>query len=570
MSCGGWMTHNPMTLFSFFKRKPTVNAVPSLSSLSVDDTDMAGEVRDRLGAGDIADAWAMLSKRLPTTDDPHLLALAVHLCILRGKTDEAGVWSQKAEKVAPHHLDVLRSQAMLAQYLGQFEMEYQTRLKRIIQIGVPPVPELTAALSALINRGETRGRIPQRDVDRLLALFTVGEQLATTIHTNAFAEQLFRLSDYATKAVEIWRQRNPGNQVAQFKWASDTFLAQHHPSRFTCTFDPSDPLLKVGHFVRASIWTGYANNPSLNDLGLMVQGYQTTRQRTQSEDASSQLVMHSLKTCLIQSDTSTTQVDEPSLLIGSSPNYYHFLIEHVGRLAVMHELDVPSEGRLCWINSELLPFQVEMLELAGIDKTQIRTLPPPGHTVHFDNLCAPFPPTKGGHRTSASIARWARNVLVPRARSATENATHLQTGHRRLYLSRHRTARRRIHNEAIEIWPWLAKHGFEFIEPEGLSVREQLLLFSEAEWIVGGSGAAITNMIFAPAGAKVVIALNQHFTPEAQQQFFPPLAKACGHHISVVPCAPVVVNSSRAMDADVYLAGADLIQALSALNFPDI
>lgn len=566
----GWMKHNPMKFFSFFKRTPTVNTEPTLFTPSAKSINLSDDVMNRLSAGEVADAWAMLEACLPTTDQPHLLALAVHICIVRGKIDEAIIWSERAQQVGPKNLDVLRSQARLAQYLGQFEIEYQARLSRIIQLGMPPVPELTAALRALIDWGEIRGRIPKRDVERLLALFTTNEPLSKTSEINAFSEQLYRLSDHMDHAIKIWRIHNPHQQVEQLKWASGAFLAQHHPSRFQCTFHPKDSLIKIGNFNNATIWTGYSNNPSLRDLGLIAQGYQTTRQRTKTEDTSSQLIMHNAKTCLLQASVSILRVHEPSLLIGSSPNYYHFLIEHLGRLAVMHELNVSTKGLLCWVNRELIPFQAELLELAGIEISQIRMLPLHGNTVHFDTLCAPFPPTKGGHRTSASVATWARDVLITRARKTIEFTTNRQPSRKRLYLSRKNTARRRIHNEATEIWPWLSQNGFEYVETETLSISEQLLLFSDAEWIVGGSGAAMSNMIFMPAGGKVVLAINQHFPAEAQQQFFPPLAQACGHNISVIPCAPVVINGNRAMDADIHLNQLDLIKTLSTLGLSDI
>lgn len=560
-----------MKLLSFFKRTRHAPGTESaLPKSPVKQIDLSSEVMNYLTAGKVIDAWALLEPCLSTTDQPHLLALAVHTCIVQGNVNEALRWSKKAQQIAPKDLDVLRSQAMLTQYLGQFEAEYKARLDRILQLGVPPVPELTAALKALVGWGEIRGKLPQKDVERLLSLFKVGLPLATTPQINAFTEQLYRLSGYMDQAIHIWQTHNSQHQVQQLKWASESFLAQHYSSRFTFISDPNDSLIRIGHFVDAIVWTGYSNNPSLQGLGLIVHGYQTTRQRTQTEDPSSQLIMHSAKTCLLQAPASITHVGEPSLLIGSSSNYYHFLIEHLGRLATMHILGISTGDLLCWINNELLPFQAELLELAGIQQSQLRKLPPHGYAVHFDALCAPFPPTKGGHQTSASIANWARKVLIPRAWNASGRPNNLPPERKRLYLSRNNTVRRRIHNEISEVWPWLSQHGFEYIEPEKLSVSEQLILFSQAEWIVGGSGAAMTNMIFMPIGSKIVIALNRHFPTEAQQQFFPPLAQACGHQISVISCAPVIINSSRAMDADINLECNDLVQTLSSLGFPEI
>ena len=47
--------------------------------------------------------------------------------------------------------------------------------------------------------------------------------------------------------------------------------------------------------------------------------------------------------------------------------------------------------------------------------------------------------------------------------------------------------------------------GFEIIEPEKLSFQGQIEIFSNANVIVGASGAALANLIFSPAKAKIVI-----------------------------------------------------------------
>ena len=47
--------------------------------------------------------------------------------------------------------------------------------------------------------------------------------------------------------------------------------------------------------------------------------------------------------------------------------------------------------------------------------------------------------------------------------------------------------------------------GFEIIEPEKLSFQGQIEIFSNANVIVGASGAALANLIFSPAEAKIVI-----------------------------------------------------------------
>ena len=50
----------------------------------------------------------------------------------------------------------------------------------------------------------------------------------------------------------------------------------------------------------------------------------------------------------------------------------------------------------------------------------------------------------------------------------------------------------------------LGPYGFEPIVPGRMSFREQIRVFSEASVVVGPHGAALTNLVFAPHGCRIV------------------------------------------------------------------
>jgi capsular polysaccharide biosynthesis protein len=77
-----------------------------------------------------------------------------------------------------------------------------------------------------------------------------------------------------------------------------------------------------------------------------------------------------------------------------------------------------------------------------------------------------------------------------------------QDAPRRIYLSRRGAATRRLANED-ELLPLLEQHGFVAVHAETLSATEQLALFQSAEVILGVEGAALVNLLIAPAHAKV-------------------------------------------------------------------
>ena len=55
-----------------------------------------------------------------------------------------------------------------------------------------------------------------------------------------------------------------------------------------------------------------------------------------------------------------------------------------------------------------------------------------------------------------------------------------------------------------EVSSFLAKHGFETVQAESLSISEQARLFAEAKIVLGPHGAGFTNIAFCKPGTKVV------------------------------------------------------------------
>ncbi|MDI1302788.1 MAG: glycosyltransferase 61 family protein [bacterium] len=91
---------------------------------------------------------------------------------------------------------------------------------------------------------------------------------------------------------------------------------------------------------------------------------------------------------------------------------------------------------------------------------------------------------------------YIRKVLLP---LATKNEFP-----KRIYLSRSKASTRRNFNES-EVIGVLEKYGFKMVHPEDYSVADQVSMFSNAEFIAGGSGAAFTNIVFCKKHCKVIV-----------------------------------------------------------------
>jgi capsular polysaccharide biosynthesis protein len=81
---------------------------------------------------------------------------------------------------------------------------------------------------------------------------------------------------------------------------------------------------------------------------------------------------------------------------------------------------------------------------------------------------------------------------------------------RRLYVRRPPEAERTLVNEAAVIDLCTAR-GCEVVEPERLGLRAQAAVFAAAEWVVGVKGAALANLMFAPADATAIVLSPRHW-----------------------------------------------------------
>ncbi len=196
------------------------------------------------------------------------------------------------------------------------------------------------------------------------------------------------------------------------------------------------------------------------------------------------------------------------------PNYYHWIHDAVLRLHLILP-HLPDDTHFI-VPPNLRPFQTETLALLGIGPDRLCAYQ--GRDLWELEALYFAPPTTSSGGNSPAALKWYRELawsafdLTPRP------------GKRRIYISRRRTRYRRIVNEA-EIERVLHDHGFETYFTEDLSFREQVELMSEAEIIASPSGAALTNILFAPPGTKILVMVE----PVQISVFFWTMAEAAGH-----------------------------------------
>lgn len=140
-----------------------------------------------------------------------------------------------------------------------------------------------------------------------------------------------------------------------------------------------------------------------------------------------------------------------------------------------------------------LPFQIETLKMLNIDESRI---------INSDNYWK-------FHIRAKKVV--VPSLIFPNDCPSIETCVFLREmfaeslskkkHFRRIYLKR--ANGRTIINEP-EVLSLLNKNNFEIVQPETLSVADQALLFSEAEFVIAPHGAGLTNVVFCQPGTKVI------------------------------------------------------------------
>lgn len=118
------------------------------------------------------------------------------------------------------------------------------------------------------------------------------------------------------------------------------------------------------------------------------------------------------------------------------------------------------------------------------------------------------------HATSMDHYLHAPGDLLVRTRARILAAAPIpRTSGRRLYFSRRGHSMRVMVNEAA-LEAALRARGFEIVRPERLRAADQIRMMREAQVVVGPTGAAMTNALFASTGARIIEIQPQNFTSQ--------------------------------------------------------
>jgi capsular polysaccharide biosynthesis protein/tetratricopeptide (TPR) repeat protein len=207
---------------------------------------------------------------------------------------------------------------------------------------------------------------------------------------------------------------------------------------------------------------------------------------------------------LVRDDLPRHRFDRPTLFLGGSRNYYHWLIDFLPRLAALEQWRDRTDWPIL-INGDPLPFQMRTLEQLGIGPD--RLLIPAGPCLaHFDHLTIPRLPDRPyrangipdwmASTATPAVAHWLRDRLA--GTITADSAVP-----RRIMISRENSEFRRCDNEPA-IRAIARRYGFEPVRLEELPFDRQVALFKGVEAVLAVHGAGCTNMLFSPPGTTLI------------------------------------------------------------------
>lgn len=232
-----------------------------------------------------------------------------------------------------------------------------------------------------------------------------------------------------------------------------------------------------------------------------------------------------------------------------SKNYFHSILENLIRLLVVNDSEIPYDVPLLVDDKvRVIPAFSSILKIlnAKANRQVIYLSPSKIYNVeqlyYVDHINKLVPHTKVNVNKTGIVA-FDKTYLMRLKNNLLEHVSAIQTP-KRIFLTRKNTNHRNFNEN--EVFSILEPLGFVKVAPEEYTFEEQMALFNHAEWIVGGSGAAFTNVIFCSDGCRIVIfrpIRNKHTSP-----IFPSLAYI--NHCSMVYFLPTQSDSKTSVHTD--------------------
>jgi capsular polysaccharide biosynthesis protein len=213
----------------------------------------------------------------------------------------------------------------------------------------------------------------------------------------------------------------------------------------------------------------------------------------------------------IVEDRKATKCIENGIWLGGtySFNFYHFLFEYLVKFPYLSTASIPDDIPIIvdYVNYDL-PIFKKLIDLFNDQNRKIITIDY-SENVFVNTLyyvsCPNYLPLnlKEIHKIRSYDYLFDIKSLINLRSKLLPLKGHIITP-KRFFITRKNSSGKRPFNEN-EVFETLKMFGFECIAPEEYLLEDQIALFNNAEIIVGGSGAAFSNLLYCNDKCKVII-----------------------------------------------------------------
>lgn len=187
-------------------------------------------------------------------------------------------------------------------------------------------------------------------------------------------------------------------------------------------------------------------------------------------------------------------------------NYYHWLYEVLGRLAMLEIAGIEYDFLYVGHSKK---FMKETLELWGIDFSKIIEPTDDNFCIEADELIVPslVINTSVGHKHAGNFQHPVTSMYIRKKLFTAAQAQNIDTSKfsKRVFISRKDAySARKILNWDNEIFKFFEQKGFGSYELSNLSVASQIMLFYNAEVIVSEQGSGLANILFSNSETKII------------------------------------------------------------------
>ncbi|MEO3678958.1 glycosyltransferase 61 family protein [Rheinheimera sp. FR7-31] len=238
---------------------------------------------------------------------------------------------------------------------------------------------------------------------------------------------------------------------------------------------------------------------------------------SKADYAGGQIVCHSEHRALVRVADKPTQLPKGILINGvSETNYYHWLLETLTQLHYVQQLSPVFAELPILISAHAKKIAAirEILDAIQLKRPVIYLQSAVSYLVgdlylltspcffvtHFrkDAWCQ-----LEDYYADTDALNFVRNAGLK-----VSGATSIEGNSKKVFLARKQSLR--AYNQQ-QIWQVLETHGFSEVYMEDLSFAQQVALINQAEFIVGPTGAAWSNLLFAKSGCRALCWMPEEF-----------------------------------------------------------